>query len=172
MSSGSGEIEGESRVLDDDDSVSRSRSRSSQSSSSSNESGGRGRSASHSYGGSRSLVPITRHDEFTEETGRQFYSLEEEWERFVARTHRLGKREALIKVYNRPVIQVITPEIVPERRDERLEQFRTTVLRRCQYVKPVAVVMNEIEARRKELAELTEASENGSRPFKVKSFKE
>ena len=171
-SSGLSETEGESFLDNNEDSVTRSRSRSVQSSSSSGDSGIRGRSTSHGSGGSRSLVPITRHDEFQEETSRQFWSLDEEREKYVALVHRLAKREALIRVYNRPVIHVVTPEIEPERRDERWERFQTQVLERCRYVKPVTVVVSEIDARRKELAAMTEETETAGRPFKVKSFRE
>jgi hypothetical protein len=66
-------------TLDDDDirqrvlggSLSRSTSRSTSQASSS--------TTASSRGGSRSVVPITRHEEFREETGRTFYSLEKAW---------------------------------------------------------------------------------------------
>lgn len=170
--SGLSETEGESSPDADEDLVTRSRSRNMQSSSSSSESETRGRSSSRSSGGSRSLVPITRHDEFQEETSRQYLSLDEEWEEHVALAHGLPKREALIRVYNRPVIHVTTPEVEPEQRDVRWERFQTQVSERCRYVKPVTVVIGEIDARRKELAALTESTESYGRPFDVKSFKE
>jgi hypothetical protein len=117
-------------------------------------------------------VPITRHDEFQEETSRQFWSLDEEWEQHVALAHRLPKREALIRVYNRPVIHVVTPEVESEQKDGRWERFQTKVSERCRYVTPVTVVVREIGARRQELTALTDETETAGRPFDVKSFRE
>lgn len=170
--SGSSESEGEGLLGDTNDVATRSRSRSEQLSSNSGESESRGRSSSRTRGGSRSRVPITRHEEFQEETGRQFWSMDEEWEQHVAQVHRLGKREALIKIYNRPVLQILTPEIDPEQCDQRWERFRLQVLERCRYVKPVTVVIQEIDERRKELAALVENTETQSRPIDIKSFRE
>lgn len=134
------------------------------------ESGNHG--SSTTQGHSRSIVPITRHEEFREETSRQFWSLEEDWERLIGILHGLPKRQALIKVYNHPVIHVVTPNIEPERRDERFEQFQVKVMELCPYVKPVDIVAIEIEGRRKELAEVSEATEEAGRPFDVKTFRE
>jgi hypothetical protein len=170
--SGLSEMDGESLPDGNQESATRSRSRTVQSSSSSGESGARGHSTSHSSGGSSSLVPITRHEEFQEETSRQFWSLDEEWEQHVALVHGLAKREALIKVYNRPVIHVVTPEIEPERCDERLEQFQLKVMEQCPYVQPVETITVQIEDRRKEIRALVEKTETGDRPFKVESFRE
>ena len=169
---GGSAMESEGLLGGDNEVATRSRSRSEQSASSSGESGSRGRSSSNSRGGSRSVVPITRHEEFHEESGRQFWSLDEEWEQHVARLHQLGKREALIKVYNRPVLQVLTPEVNPEQRDRRWERFRLQALERCRYVKPVTVVVSEIEARRNELKALVENTETQGRPVDIKSFRE
>ena len=175
-SSGTSEAEGESYFDDNswgaDDEVTRSQSRTRHSSQdhSASESGSRG--FSHSHGHSRSVVPITRHEEFQEETGRQFYTVEEEWERLIGLLHGLAKRQALIKVYNRPVVHVVTPEIEKERHDERSDRFQVKVMDMCPYVKPAAAVTLEIETRRKELAARTEATETAGRPFDVKSFRE
>lgn len=170
--SGGATTDGEGFLGEDNDVATRSRSRTEQSSLNSGESESRGRSSSRSRGGSRSVVPITRHEEFQEESGRQFWSLDEEWEKLVARLHQLGKRNAFIKVYNRPVLQVITPNIDPEQRDRRWERFRLRVLDRCQYVKPVTVVVEEIDARRKELAAMVENTATEGRPIDIKSFRE
>jgi hypothetical protein len=118
------------------------------------------------------VVPVTRHEEFREETGRQFWSLEEERERLIGLTHGLNKRHALIKVYNRPVVHVVTPEIEKERRDERSERFQVKVMEGCPYVKTAGAVTVEIETRKKELSRLVEATETAGRPFDVKSFRE
>lgn len=171
-SAGSSGTEGESFLDDDDDVKTRTRSRGEQSSASFGESESRSRGTSRSRGHSRSTVPITRHEEFREETGRQYWSVDEEWERQIAFVHRLAKREALIRVYNGPVVPVITPEVDPEQRDQRWERFQTQALERCPYVKPVTVVVNEIDARRKELAALVETTENKNRPSNAKSFRE
>jgi hypothetical protein len=170
-SSGVSEADGES-AWDESEAVQRNRSRTESSSTSLSESrsGNRGSSASH--GRSQSVVPITRHDEFQEETGRQFWSLEEEWERLIGVLHGLPKRQALIKVYNRPVIHVVTPDVESERQDERLERFQSTVMNQCPNAKPVEIVNAQIEERRQALALLTEKAETAGRPLDVKSFRE
>lgn len=117
-------------------------------------------------------MPITRHEEFLEESGRQFWSLDEEWEGLTATLHGLPKQEALIRAYNGPVLHVATPNIQPEQRDERLERFRTQVLQRCPNVKTIEVVTTEIETRQKQIAEAVKVAENEGRPSKVKSFRE
>lgn len=129
---------------DDDDSTS----------STSAESGSRGRGSSRSQSHSRSQVPITGHEEFEEETSRQFWSLEEEWERLIGRVHGLPKRHALVKVYNRPVLHIKTPHVDVEQDDGRLDRFMTAVMVRSPYARPVEVVAREIEDRRERVAQL------------------
>ena len=154
------------------DEVTRSQSRSESSSESSSESDGGSTGSSSSHGHSTSRVPITRHEEFREESSRQFYSLEEEWERRTGILHGLPKRQALIKVYSRPVVHVVTPEIERERHDQRSDQFQVQVMERCPYVNSVETVTTQIEDRKKEIRALAEKTEAGDRPFKVKSFRE
>jgi hypothetical protein len=132
---------------------------------------GRSRGSTSSRSHSRSYVPRTTHEEFEEESGRQFYSLDEEWEKRIGLVHGLPKRHALIKVYNRPVIHIVTPEVEAERRDERLERFQNKVMTQCPYVKPVEVVVEEIEERRRVLALLSGKTE-ADRSKDVKSFRE
>ena len=141
-------------------------------SSTSTESETRSRGSTWSHGHSRSQVPITLHEEFEEETGRQFYSLDEEWEKRIARIHGLPVRHALIKVYNRPVVHIVTPDVEGDQRDERLDRFQNKVMVECPYVKPVNVVVKQIEERRQALALLTEKTKTGDRPMDVKSFRE
>ncbi len=88
---------------------------------SSGRSGSRGRSRAGTRGRSQSTAFVTDHEEFIEETGRQFRSLDEEWEVLIARIMRLDHREALIKVFNRPVLDIVTPEIrqLPARRPHK-----------------------------------------------------
>jgi hypothetical protein len=173
-SESSGLVGGESETFgpDNDEWTSRSESRSEQSSSSSAEAGSRGRSTSRASGGSQSVVPITRHEEFREETSRQFWTLEEEWEQLIGLLHGLRKRQAFIKVYNRPVVHIRTPEVEPEKTDERLQRYREKAFNHCPHVKTVDAVIVEVEERRKELASLTEASETADRPYDVKTFRE
>jgi len=157
---------------EEDDRVLTSGSSNSQSSKSDSLSSSGSRGSSRSHGSSRSVVPITRHEEFIEETSRQFYGLDEEWEDRISKVHGLPKREALVRVYGGPVLHIRTPEVEPERIDERLERFQTTVLERCPQVKTAAVVALQIEGRRREIAALAEATETAGRPFEVKSFRE
>jgi hypothetical protein len=175
-SSSSSEVSGESYFDDGSwdarDEVTRSHSRTEQFSESRSASSAGTRGSSATHGRSTSVVPVTRHEEFREETGRQFWSLEEERERLIGLTHGLNKRHALIKVYNRPVVHVVTPEIEKERRDERSERFQVKVMEGCPYVKTAGAVTVEIETRKKELSRLVEATETAGRPFDVKSFRE
>jgi hypothetical protein len=157
---------------DDDERPNRSRSRGGNSTSGSGESGSRSRSRSRTSGSSRSRVPFTRHEEFVEETGRQFWSLDEEWERLIGLVHGMPKRQCLVKVYNRSVIHIATPDVDSEQTGKEFEQYREMALKRCPHVKPVEAVVVEMEERRKELAAMTDAAETVDRPFKVKSFRE
>jgi hypothetical protein len=156
----------------DEEATGRSRSRGEVSSEANSDSRVRSRSGSTSRGRSSSRVPITRHEEFEEETGRQFWGLEEEWEGLTATVHGLPKQEALIRAYNGPVLHVATPNIQAEQCDERLERFRTQVLQRCPNVKTIEVVTTEIEARQKQIADAVEIVENEGHPSKFKSFRE
>ncbi len=72
---------------------------------------GNTRSHARTEGRSQSTVYVTEHRKFMEETGRQFRTLEEEWEKLVARIMRLDRREALVKVFNRLTIDIRTPEV-------------------------------------------------------------
>jgi hypothetical protein len=81
------------------------------SSSSRGSSGSRSRSHAKSSGRSRSTQFVTEHEEFQEETNRQFWPLDEQWEKLVGRIMNLERREALIKGFNRSTIDIATPEI-------------------------------------------------------------
>ena len=74
-------------------------------------SGSRSTSRQETHGRSVSTVYVTDHKEFREETGRQFWPLNEQWETLIAGIMRLERREALIKVFNHPVLDIVTPEI-------------------------------------------------------------
>lgn len=155
-----------------DDVVSHSQSHGASHTSAHSSSTSRGSSHSSTAGGSRSVVPITMHEEFREETGRQFYSLEEQWEKQVAAVHQLGKREAFIKVHNGPVHRFRTAD-VPEVRDERgAARFKDQLLAQNPHVHSASDVQLEIDERQRSLAALVERAEEGDRPFTVKSFKE
>jgi hypothetical protein len=70
-----------------------------------------GVSRARTRGYTRGTAFVTEHEPFREETSRQFRSLDEEWERLVARIMNLDRREALVKVMNGPVHEIVTPEI-------------------------------------------------------------
>ena len=121
-------------------------------------------------GTSRSVVPITRHEQFTEETGRQFWGIDEQWEELIAAVHQLGKREALVRLHNGPVLHIRTAE-VQENTDERAtNRFKERAVTRSPYVSTADEVVREIDVRRRRLADV--ADKQGGRPFNVKSFKE
>jgi hypothetical protein len=130
------------------------------------------RSSSSTSGSSRSVVPITRHEEFIEETSRQFRTIEEEWERRIGLVHGLSKRQALVRIYNSKVLDINTPDVTPERIDERVARYQTAALQRSPNVMPAERVVAEIEARRLELAAMSEQAETEGRPFKVETFRE
>lgn len=130
------------------------------------------RSSSSTSGSSRSVVPITRHEEFSEETSRQFRTIEEEWERRIGLVHGLSKRQALVRIYNSKVLDINTPDVTPERIDERVARYQTAALQRSPNVMPAERVVAEIEARRLELAAMSEQAETDGRPFKVETFRE
>ena len=74
-------------------------------------SGSRGTSRARAHGRTWGTQFVVDHEEFTEESSRQYWSLEEEWEKLVGRIMNLDRREALIKVFNRPAIDITTPEL-------------------------------------------------------------
>jgi hypothetical protein len=123
-------------------------------------------------GGSQSVVPVTLHEEFVEETGRQFYSLDEQWERRTALLHGLGKREAFVKIHNGTPLRFHTID-VPDFRDGRqTSRFKTEVLSKNPHVQPTAAVEQEIKERQRALNARVETAEEMGRPLDVKSFRE
>ncbi|MFI5093740.1 MAG: type IV secretory system conjugative DNA transfer family protein [Candidatus Acidiferrales bacterium] len=96
---------------------------------SSGRSGASNSSHSGTSGVSRGTVFVTDHKEFKEESNRQYWSLEEEREKLIARLMKLDRREAIVKVFNRRAIDIETPEIrrlppLPIRRRPRPEPAR------------------------------------------------
>ena len=80
-------------------------------SSSSGWSNNSGSSHTSGHGRSWSTAFVTEHEEFQEETSRQFWTMEEEWERLVARIKNLDRREALVKIFNQPALDIVTPDL-------------------------------------------------------------
>lgn len=76
-------------------------------------SGTSGRSMTHSRSWTRSVANafVTEHEEFVEETGRTYWTVEEEWEQLTARLMNLDQREAIVKVYNSRAIDIETPDV-------------------------------------------------------------
>lgn len=74
-------------------------------------SGTSGSSHSRTNGFSRSRQFVTEHEEFREESGRQYWPLEEQWEKLIARLMNLDRREAIVKVFNRRAINIETPDV-------------------------------------------------------------
>lgn len=109
---------------------------------------------SSASGGSRSTVPITRHEEFQEETGRTYWGIDEQFEALIARVHQLPKREALVRVFNGPVLHIVTPDVREEHDERARERFRDKALKACCHVKSTDEVRAEIDARRGELEKL------------------
>lgn len=125
-----------------------------------------------STGGSRSLVPITRHEEFREETGRTFYTIEEERERFVGAIHGLPKRQAFLQVFNQPTHLIVTPDVEPERQDRSAGRYRRRVQEESPYLTPAEAVTREIAERQARVIALAAAAEEQERPMNRTSFRE
>lgn len=161
---------------DEDDVVSRSlgTSRSRGTTKSESRSSSSSQTASHasSVGGSKSRVPIVRHERFQEESSRTYWGLDEQWETLTARLHGLPKREALIRVHNGAVLHIRTPDVSDQVDDTAQRRFTEKVLTHSPHVQSTEHVVREIEERRRTVAALVERCETGTRPFKVKSFKE
>lgn len=157
---------------DEEDVVGRSQTSGSSRSASSSSSGSRSSSQSHASGGSKSLVPIMRHEEFHEETGRQFFGIDEQFEECVARVHGLAKREALIRIYNGPVVCVRTPNVTVEQHRKPTDRFQTQLLEACRCVQPVTAVNQEIEERRQRMAQLIEGAVEPCLREPIRTFRE
>ena len=156
----------------DQDIVSRTSSHSISHSSSYSRSASRGASRSSTSGSSRSIVPVTVHEEFREETGRQFYSLEEEWEKRISELHQLGKREAFVKVHNGQAVRIRTADVSDEHDDRAAARFKERLLAGSPHVQSASDVVREIEDRRQSLKALVEKNEDAGRPFNVRTFRE
>ena len=72
-----------------------------------------GQSSSHgnATGYTRSYPWVTDHEEFQEESTPSFWSLDEQWHALATRIMSLQKREALIKIFNQPVLDITTPDL-------------------------------------------------------------
>jgi hypothetical protein len=68
-----------------------------------------GHSTAHGHTISRQWV--TEHEKFREESMPAFWTLDEQWHALTSRIMSLEKREALIKVFNQPVLDITTPEV-------------------------------------------------------------
>lgn len=157
---------------DEDDVAARTTTQGMSASWSQSSSGSRAVQRSHSSGGSRSIVPITRYEEFQEETGRQFASIEEQWEERTARVHGLAKREALVRIYNGPVIHIRTPNVEIERNAGASDRFVTRALEACRYTQPIAAVEAESEERQRKVAALTASVTDPRLREPIRSFRE
>lgn len=157
---------------DEDDVIARTTAQGMSASRSQSSSGSRALQRSHSSGGSRSIVPITRYEEFQEETGRQFVSVTDQWEERTARVHGLAKREALVRIYNGPVIHVRTPDVEVERHAGASDRFVTRALEACRYTQPIAAVEAESEERQRKVAALTASVADPRLRMPIRSFRE
>jgi hypothetical protein len=135
------------------------------------ESGALSSGHSNTHGGSRSIVPITRHEQFQEETGRQYWGIEEQWEHLISAVHQLRKREALIRIHSGPVSHVTTPDVPTDSDKHAAARFKDKTLAVCPYVRPAADVALEIQSRREQMNETVQEKEEAGRPFDVKSFR-
>ncbi len=59
----------------------------------------------------RSYPWVTEHEEFKEESTPSYWSLDEQWHTLATRVMSLEKREALVKIFNRPVLDIATPDL-------------------------------------------------------------
>ena len=54
---------------------------------------------------------MTEHEEFQEESTPTYWSLDEQWHALATRVMTLNKRVALVKIFNRPILDVATPDL-------------------------------------------------------------
>jgi hypothetical protein len=168
--SGRTESSGQSFAGDDDaedDAVTRNIQQGTSDTNSSSESHSGSTQHSSTSGGSRSVVPITRHEEFQEETGRTYWTLEEQREMRVVSLHGLSTREAFIRVFNRAPIQIRTLDVEPA---DDTRRFQRKVLECSPHARPADQIREEIESRRLELERLSHAGKNTS--IKTNTFRE
>jgi hypothetical protein len=89
-----------------------------------------GSSSNHSSGSSSahgrtvSYPWVTEHKKFREESMPAFWSLDEQWHALTARIMSLEKREALVKIFNQPVLDITTPEVQKFPRRRRRKKTR------------------------------------------------
>ena len=83
----------------------------------------------------------------------------------------MPKREALVRIYNEPVIHIVTSTVEPEFIGDEHWRFRDLVFAKCPYVSPVAELFQLVEDRRRQLAARIEESEVGRKPLDIKSFR-
>ena len=173
-SSGSSESEGESESHpeENDDAANRTLTTTVSEGISRSESGSLSSGRSTTHGGSRSIVPITRHEEFHEESSRQYWGIDEQWEKFIAVVHQLPKREALVRIHSGPVVHVVTPDVPTEADERAVERFKNKTLEQSSYAQPTEVVVQEIQSRREQMNLTVIKKEEAGHPFKVKSFRE
>ena len=126
---------------------------------------------SQTRGGSRSIVPVTRHEEFQEETGRTYWSIDEQWEGVFARVHGLSPREAFVRVRNGPVFHITTAEVRDRLQRPEIERFVRKVLTGHPNVRSTAEALREIDERRQRLLGSVQESERRRRPADVKTFR-
>lgn len=172
-SSGSSQGDGESDSgREDDDAADHTLTTSTSESVTRSESGSRSSTSSATRGGSRSVVPITRHEEFHEESSRQYWGIDEQWEQLIATVHQLPKREALVRVHGGPVHHVVTPDVPVEADDRAVDRFKEKTLEHASYAQPAMVVVQEIQERRQQMNLTVIKKEEAGRPFDVKTFRE
>ena len=109
-------------------------------------------SESETSGWSEGFVPIL------EERPTQTVSLEEQLHHATVLTRGLLARQAIVKLFGKPPVQVLTPFVRQAiAREERIEEAKLTTFERSGFASPRVAVQRIIEARRERL--LAEASE-------------
>jgi len=109
---------------------------------------------------STSEVPITRHEEFKEETGYTFWSTEEEWEAFISFIVNLQPRHVACRFFDLPPKLFTTPEIPnliagQEHRKREQEGFKLDLYKRHTFFSAAAEVDMEHKTRMKMIERLT-----------------
>ncbi len=109
-----------------------------------------GRSVGHSRSQSSTIVPFYEFERAKELASRNYYSVEEELEKRIARIQLQPMRHALLKFGNRPVMAIVTAFVKPARAWPK-DVERTLDCNAKRYALPVAEADRVIEQRKQKL---------------------
>jgi len=103
-------------------------------------------SSTRSWSRSASRVPVTTFEEFFQPADKQFYSLEEQWEKKYALLMNLAARSVVVKLQGQPPVIVPTIDIHDRISSRKLlAEYEAAVCERCPYIVRATEAKAEIE---------------------------